>query len=101
MKGEEFTVDFSFVADVSLRRVISQYHGEAVRAFDHGLYAATVFLSGAAMEGCITWALEARRGPLPPESRKWGLAKLLDEAGKANLLGDAARAAAWAVRGFR
>lgn len=101
MKGEDFAVDFGFVADVRLRGVISQYHGEAIRAFDYGLYAATVFLSGAALEGSITWALEKHRGSLPPESRKWGLAKLLDEAGQENLVGDAARGAAWAVRDFR
>lgn len=101
MKIQELAVTFDFVTQLDVRRVISRYHGEAIRAFDAGLFAATVFLSGAALEGCLTWALEKRRGSLPPEYTKWGLAKLLDEAAKDKILGDTARAAAWAVRDFR
>ena len=105
-------VDFSYIADPKLREIVRQFHEEAVDAYRADRHVAAVVLSGAVLEGILTFALtrreaEARRerqtatGRRPRSIAEWRLKDLIETASRLGLLGETAAQAAPAVRDFR
>ena len=107
--------ELSFIYQSEVRTLVEQFHKEAVKAWEQGLYIATVVLSGAVLEGLLTFALTTRQPeaqqkfrekygkkaddrPLP---RDWYLTELIDIAHSMNLVGESAKDGAWAVKDFR
>jgi len=103
---EKLVVDFSFIDDPRLRAIVVEYHRESLAAYESGLYAAALFLSGSVLEGTLAWAIvKAPAGPFVSEAEgdpsTWGLAKLIDQGVKRGLIGKTAKDASWAVKDFR
>ncbi len=101
----ELEVDFSFIDDERLQAIVVKYHEEALAAYQGELYAAALFLAGAALEGTLSWAIKnaaavslskVERDPL-----EWSLTELINQAIKWDLLGKSATGASWAVKDFR
>lgn len=110
--GSFLEVDFSWVADPKLRAVLQQFHTEAVDAYAANRHVAAVVLSGAVLEGMLTFllmkrepeakkAFEAARGRRARAVSGWRLEDLVEIASRLNLIGETAARAAPAVRDFR
>ena len=110
--GQSFLqVDFSFVADPTLRRILEEFHREAAAVYERGQHIASVFLSGGILEGVLTFALNRREAEAkekyrelrrqPRELPEWSLEDLITVAQSLNLIGEGPAKAAHAVRDFR
>ena len=108
-------VDFSYVADPKLRDVLHQFHSEAVEAYRANRHVAAVVLSGAVLEGILTFALMKREAEAiqklqemrgkklkkPRPISEWHLEDLIEVASRIGLVGETAAKAAPAIRDFR
>ena len=105
-------VDFSWVADPKLRDILQQFHTEAVDAYGAKRHVAAVVLSGAVLEGMLTFALmkreseakqafQTRTGRRSRAISEWRLEELVEVASRLGLIGETAARAAPAVRDFR
>ena len=105
-------VDFSYIADPKLRDIVRQFHQEAVDAYGADRHVAAVILSGAVLEGILTFALTRREadarhefqsalGRRPRSIADWRLQDLVQVASRLGLLGETAAQAAPVVRDFR
>ena len=112
MTGASFLdVDFTYVTDPRLREIVTEFHKEAVSAYQAKNYVAAVVLAGGVLEGILTFAL-LRRGEEAVEEYKrlrnrsqelanWSLNDLVEVAARLNLVGESPAKAANAVRDFR
>lgn len=90
---------------------MEEFHSDAVRAYQQGLYVSAVFLSGGTLEGLLAFALKRREAEAVEEYNKknrtsrplteWALNDLVDVALKLKLIGEGSAKAAQAVRDFR
>jgi len=105
-------VDFSFIADPKLRDIAQQFHQEAVDAYRADRHVAAVILSGAVLEGILTFALMRRESEATDAHQgtnckskhrvpEWRLEELIEVAVKLKLLGRSASEVAPVVRDFR
>jgi atypical dual specificity phosphatase len=100
-------IDLSFVFDDTLRHLVESYYRQAVTCYEAKAYLGTVVICGGVVEGLLAWALLAqRREQLPkPQTDKpieeWDISRLIKVAQEVGLLGDTAKDAAWAVKGYR
>ena len=107
-------LDFTFVQDQPIRRVLEDYYSQAQKAFDIGSYLGTLVTCGSVVEGLLTWALlqhkeaafeskgacKDKTGQVMPLD-KWNLTNLIDVGAELNLIGKTAKQASWAVKDFR
>jgi hypothetical protein len=107
-------IDFSFLSDERIRRVLENYYSQAVKAYEVGSYLATLVACGSVLEGLLTFALLQRKDAAQNSSKackdkkgiilpleKWNLTNLVDVADDLNLIGKTAKQASWAVKEFR
>src|SRR3990172_13263000 len=90
-------VDFSYIADPKLREIVQQFHEEAVDAYRADRHVAAVVLSGAVLEGILTFALMRRESEATDAQQgtnckskhrvpEWRLEELIEIAVKLKLL---------------
>lgn len=110
--GQSFLqVDFSFIADPTLRTILEEFHREATAVYERGQHIAAVFLSGGILEGMLTFALKRREseakakhkelGRQARELSAWSLEDLITVAQNLKLIGEGSAKAAQALRDFR
>jgi hypothetical protein len=107
-------VDLAFVSDEQIRRILENYHSQAVKAYEVGSYLGALVTCGSLVEGLLTFALLQRKDAAQNSSKaqkdkkgtvlpleKWNLTNLIDVAVDLNLVGKTAKQASWAVKEFR
>jgi hypothetical protein len=97
------TAQFGFITDRSVRKIVEDYHRQAVCAFEAGAYLGTLVACGGVLEGVLGWALLSKGithiGKHSVE--ECYLPALIEEAVQQGLLGETAQASTWAVKEFR
>jgi len=107
-------LEFSFVADPSVRGILAEDYAQAVQVYEVGAYLGAMVTAGAVAEGLLTWALLTREhealshknagrdrdGKVLPIST-WNLTNLLLVAQDLKLLGEYASKGSWALKEFR
>jgi len=108
-------LSFNFIEDESVRKVIEEYWSQAQKANKCNVFAGTVFLCGAVLEGLLAWAIsykedEARKR-FPEEFKqrdgsdkhisKWGLTELIKISKKLILIGKTSGRLLEVVQEFR
>jgi len=107
-------LDLMFVKDNEVRAVLEDYYSQAEKAFSAGSYLGALVACGSVVEGLLTWALllqeeqalksvgarKDKQGQVRP-LREWNLSNLIDVSNELNLVGKAAKQAAWALKDFR
>jgi len=109
-----FEADLSFVTDDDARRLMEDYHRQAVKAYHTGAYLGTLVACGGVLEGALTWSLMQQKDraaqrfkekyPKRAEAEqieKWDLSRLIEVAVDLGILGQMATGASWAVKEFR
>jgi hypothetical protein len=108
-------VDFNFITDEVIKKVLEDYWDQAKAAYDAAAFAGVVVLCGGLLEGLLAWALtskehEAREkfanefkykdGTEKPIS-KWDLTSLIKVTKRLHLIGENSYRLLHAVQGFR
>jgi len=106
-------LDFSFVQDQIVRKILEDYWSQTGKAFEAGSYLGTLVGCGSIVEGLLTWALlqheaEALKSVKAKDEsgqvmplRKWYLPRLIEVSYDLKLIGQKAKLASWAVKDFR
>jgi hypothetical protein len=115
-------LSFYFITDAKVRIVIEEYWSQAKKAYDCEVFAGTVFLCGAVLEGLIAWAItcveDDARKKFPDEFKyknkgkengkendkpisKWGLTELIKVSKGLDLIGKPSSRLLEAVQDFR
>ena len=107
-------LDFSFVDDTDLLKVLDEYYQQAQRAATSDSYLGVIVGCGSVVEGLLTWALlkkedEVLRAPKAQKDkqgkvmpiRQWGLTHLIDASAELGFIGTTAKQASWALKNFR
>jgi hypothetical protein len=109
------SVEFEFVDNAEIKRILVDYWGQAQAAFNASAYAATVVLCGGILEGLLAWALERKeadaRKQFPHEFKRkdgserpiseWDLTTLINVNKRMELIGETSERLLRAVQGFR
>jgi len=107
-------LDFAFVGEHDLSRVLRDYYGQTEKAARAESYLGVIVGCGSVVEGLLTWALLQRQrdalnsGKAPKDKqgavldiRKWGLVHLIDVSAELEIIGKTAKQASWALKDFR
>ncbi len=109
-------LSFNFITEEKVRNVIEEYWSQAKKANECGVFAGTVFLCGAVLEGLLAWAIsckeEEARKRFPEEFKqrdrqndkpisRWGLTELIKVSRSFDLIGKTSVRLLEAVQDFR
>lgn len=111
---DEHNLEFTFVDDSQLARLLKLYNSHAYKALEAKAYLGAIVGFGSVVEGMLTWALQQRVEEAQKSSRaykdkaggvrplrKWNLTNLIDVSVELGLIGPVAKDAAWALKDFR